>query len=247
MGALAHFFEGEGVATTQISLIRLHTEIIKPPRALWVPFEMGRPLGVPNDPEFQKRVLLAALKLLEADSGPVLEDFREDAPASERTVTVLSCPVNFARVEVDLTEAERLCSALKREMASLRTWYDTSVRERGRTTVGVSRLDLDYIAGFICSFLKGDVPENPRDDVSIAYTLKLAVDDLKAFYFEGITAQPGQESPSSEALLDWFWKETVAAEVLWAVRETCKKSDDGMLQIAGKALLVPISVVRQKK
>ena len=47
---LAHFFEEEGLPTTQISLIRLHTEITKPPRALWVSFELGRPLGVPGDP-----------------------------------------------------------------------------------------------------------------------------------------------------------------------------------------------------
>ena len=34
MGGLAHTLEDEGIATTQISLIRLHTEKIKPPRAL---------------------------------------------------------------------------------------------------------------------------------------------------------------------------------------------------------------------
>ena len=38
---------------------------------------MGRPLGIPRDPVFQKRVLLSALKLLEAEEGPVLEDFFE--------------------------------------------------------------------------------------------------------------------------------------------------------------------------
>ncbi len=75
MGGLAHYLEEEGVATTQISLIREHTEIIKPPRALWVPFELGRPLGLPDDPALQTRVLVAALKLLEAERGPVLEDF----------------------------------------------------------------------------------------------------------------------------------------------------------------------------
>jgi len=187
------------------------------------------------------------LKLLEAPSGPVLEDFPEDAPASRDQVTVLACPVNFPREQAGLTEAEQLCAALKREMVSLRPWYDLAVRKRGRTTVGVSRLDIDSTAGFICSFLEGTVPQNPRDDVSIAYTLKLAVDDLKAFYFEGITAQPGQESPSSESLSDWFWEETVAAKVLLAVREICKRSDDGLLQIAGRALIVPVKVVLARK
>ena len=75
MGGLAHYLEEEGIATTQISLIREHTERVRPPRALWVPFELGRPLGLPDDSELQTRVLMAALRLLEAGDGPVLEDF----------------------------------------------------------------------------------------------------------------------------------------------------------------------------
>ena len=48
MGGLAIYFEEEGLATTQISLIRIHTERTRPPRALWVPYELGRPIGVPK-------------------------------------------------------------------------------------------------------------------------------------------------------------------------------------------------------
>ena len=62
MSALGHYLEEEGIATTQISLIREHTEAMKPPRALWVPFVLGRPFGVPNDAAFQRRVVLAALR-----------------------------------------------------------------------------------------------------------------------------------------------------------------------------------------
>ena len=80
MGGLAHYIEDEGISTTQISLIREHTERIKPPRALWVSFDLGRPLGTPNDAPFQRSVLEHALKLFESPSGPVLEDFPHDAP-----------------------------------------------------------------------------------------------------------------------------------------------------------------------
>ncbi|PPR23423.1 MAG: hypothetical protein CFH39_00667 [Alphaproteobacteria bacterium MarineAlpha10_Bin2] len=66
MGGLAHYLEEEGLATTQISLIRLHSEKTRPPRALWVPFELGRPFGPPNDVPFQRRVLMATLELLQA-------------------------------------------------------------------------------------------------------------------------------------------------------------------------------------
>jgi hypothetical protein len=63
VSALGHYLEEEGIPTVTISLIRTQTENTKPPRALWVPFELGRPLGPPSDPAFQKGVILAALRL----------------------------------------------------------------------------------------------------------------------------------------------------------------------------------------
>lgn len=53
---------------------------MNPPRALWVSFDLGRPLGVPGDAAFQTRALTAVLNLLEAPAGPVLVDYPEDAP-----------------------------------------------------------------------------------------------------------------------------------------------------------------------
>ena len=83
MSALAHYLEEESIATVAISLIRPQTENTKPPRALWVPFELGRPFGPPSDPTFQKRVILAALRLLERVRGPVIiEDFPDDTTRS---------------------------------------------------------------------------------------------------------------------------------------------------------------------
>ena len=98
MGALAHFIETRGVATTQISLVREHTVAMTPPRALWVPFELGRPLGVPGDRAFQTRVLKAALALFEADSGPVLLDYAEEVPRradSDGVIEGWVCPVRL--------------------------------------------------------------------------------------------------------------------------------------------------------
>jgi len=227
--------------------VRLHTEIIKPPRALWVSFELGRPIGIPNDASFQRRVLLAALSLFDAKSGPVLEDFPEDAPVSDGVVTALSCPVNFAQEDVNFSKVDQLCSAFKKEMISMRPWYDLAVQKRGRTTYGVSQVELDDLDDFICSFLKGEVPENPRDDIALAYTLNLATDDLKAYYFEAITAQPGQESPSSESLSDWFYNDTLAGKVLDTLRDMCKKHEDGLMKLLGTVLIIPAIQVGKKK
>ena len=211
-----------------------------PPRALWVSFELGRPVGVPGDVAFQTRVLLATLKLLEADGGPLLQDFPEDAPPSDSPVSTLACPASFAGKEEDLNDLEKLASALREEIAGLRNWYELAVQKRGRTTFGVSGLEIDQIADFICAFLAGRTPDNPRDDIALGYTINLAVDDLKAYYYEAATAQPGQESPSSEVLNKWFWTETAVSKALYTLRETFNKSEDGLLKLVGNMLLVPV-------
>ena len=62
---------------------------------MWASFELGRPLGVPNDPAFQTRVLRAALELMDAESGPVLEDYPENVPPELAGVdfTGMTCPI----------------------------------------------------------------------------------------------------------------------------------------------------------
>jgi hypothetical protein len=237
--------EEAGVPTAGISLVRPHTETIRPPRALWVPFEMGRPLGTPDDAAFQRRVLLALLGLLEAPEGPVLEDFPEDAPEAAEEATVLACPVNFALEADESEEADPLLASLRREMTAMRPWYDMAVNKRQRTTVGVSGIGLDELAEFICAFVRGEEPPNPRDDVGLPYTLKMAVEDLKAYYIEGITAQPGQAGASSRKLNDWFWDDTVAGKVLLKLARVCAASSDEMMHAMGDHFLVPHDVIQR--
>jgi len=232
------------VPTTGISLIRPHTEVIKPPRALWVPFQLGHPLGTPNDPDFQRRVLLAVLGLFNAPSGPVLEDFPEEEPENDE-ITVLACPVNFAR-NIDDGETDKKKVAFQRELTAMRPWYDMAVSQRKRTTFGASGIELDKLADFIYAFLEGNEPENPRDDVPLPNTLKLAVEDLKSYYIEGITAQPGQEDASSRVLQDWFWDETVGGKVLLDLKKVCEASPDKMMSLIGSHFIVPGDVVRRQ-
>src|SRR4029077_12627119 len=81
VSALAHYLEEEGIASVAIALIRPQAENTRPPRALWVPFELGRPTGAPSDAVFQKRVILAAFGMLVEAGGPVrIVDFPDDDP-----------------------------------------------------------------------------------------------------------------------------------------------------------------------
>jgi len=52
--------------------------MVKPPRTLFVPYPFGYPLGKPNKPKFQHRIILAALQLLATkDTLPLLIDFQK--------------------------------------------------------------------------------------------------------------------------------------------------------------------------
>ncbi|RJX35911.1 MAG: hypothetical protein C4525_02600 [Desulfarculus sp.] len=245
MGGLSHYLERSGLPTTQISLIRLHTEKIRPPRALWVPFELGRPLGAPGDPALQRRVLLAALALLAAPAGPVLKDFPEEAPTAAAEPGVWACPISLPQAEEDLDQAGRLRQAFVREVAQMSTWYQEALQQRGRTTYGVSGLGPLAVADFLASLLEGRAPDNPRPGLSLPGLAKLASEDLKAFYLEAVTAQPGGETDSAR-LTDWFFGQTVAGRVLLRLRGVLAASDDPEARMVGKLLMVPVSQAARK-
>lgn len=219
--------------------MREHTVVIQPPRALWVPFELGRPLGAPNEPAFQSRVLHHALTLLEAPQGPLLVDFPDDAPAAADTPTDLVCPVNFAAPPSNLSDTEQLRQALQQEISQLRTWYDLGVSRRGRTTMGVSGLTPEMLGTFISAFLDGTEPENPRQDMPIATLFRFAVEDLKTYYGEALAAQPGQSVATSATLADWFWRDTTASRVLFAVHDVCQHSSIPGMQVVVSGALIP--------
>ncbi len=174
MGALAHYLESEGIPTTQISLIREHTETIQPPRALWVSFELGRPLGATENPAFQRRVLLAALGLLDAPQGPLLVDFPEEAPEEaggrNKDLEGWSCPVSFAPEIRHETGMERLRLSFKREVAELRPWYDLSLEKRDRTAV--VEFSPEQGSELLGDFAVGEKPVILQTDLSIATDIR---------------------------------------------------------------------------
>jgi hypothetical protein len=77
VGLVAAELERQGIATVAIQLLRFVAERVRPPRALFVPFRHGYPLGAPCDARLQHAVLEAVLRLLEdpALTPPALVDF----------------------------------------------------------------------------------------------------------------------------------------------------------------------------
>lgn len=242
MGALAHYLETAGVPTTQISLIREHTEAIRPPRALWVPFEFGRPLGAPDNPALQREVLRAALGLFECSEGPVIEDFPREAPGdgsdADRNPEGWACPVSFPSSPGAETDEWKLQAAARREVAELIPWYEIGRAKRERTAVVC--FDPSPAVELLCGFAFEGLSESPRREFSLPVALRLAAQDLKAFYFEAAAARPGSAAPGSAVFNDWFYRDTAAGRLFDAVKKRCLGEDDDALRWTGAMLLIPL-------
>jgi len=70
VGLIARALEEQGIATVCVVMNRDITENVKPPRALFVRFPYGAPLGPAGDGETQMAVVRAALDLLVSATQP---------------------------------------------------------------------------------------------------------------------------------------------------------------------------------
>ena len=105
----------------------------------------------------------------------------------------------------------------------------------------MSGLDPEAVGAFVGAFLGGDIPPSPRDDVPVLALFKLAMEDLKAYYFEAVAAQPGQRAATGTMLANWLWRETAAGKVFFALQELWRHSDDSSMRLFSQNLLVPTS------
>jgi hypothetical protein len=232
VSALAQMIESRGVPTVALGLVRPHMEATRPPRGLWLPFQLGRPMGEPGDAAFQRRVLLRALGLLERSDGPViLEAFEEEAPNRLDTPgwTPPALP-RFAALPAEGWEA-----ALAAEIAALRPLWQRAQARFGRTTVGISRLPPEAWPGYAAPFLDGRLPPMPPPHGSPALSLRYLADDLKALAMEA--AQAEGPAPSSRQLEVWLFGQTVAGRMLVALRAAAMASDDKGLRTVARFLV----------
>lgn len=72
VGLIQSIIERAGIPTVSISMLREVTERVEPPRALFVDFPFGYPLGAPDDATLQTQILRNALDLLSEDVPPAL-------------------------------------------------------------------------------------------------------------------------------------------------------------------------------
>ena len=235
MSALAHMLEERGFATTAIALSRDQVEKVKPPRALWTPFQLGRPMGEPEDPAFQRRVLMQTLKLLERTDGPViLEDFADDPPGWTNH-TGWQPPLPPAATASP--DHAALVRQFADELEAIHPVWQAAQARFGRTTVGLSAEDPTTWPAAAASLLESRIPAaSPYP--TLAKALRYQADDIKALYYEA--AQAKGEAPASRQIDTWFWRETIAGHLLITLRTMAMVSEDPELNTVGARFLVPV-------
>ncbi len=237
---MSHYIERAGVATTSISLIREQSEAVRPPRALWVPFALGRPLGSADDPAFQKGVLRAAFDLLATATEPTIEDYPVDAP-EEAGPGVWACPLNLP-----VAEPTSMTDRLVAEVARLAPWSAETRASRGRTLFGATgaRPDqVEVVARALGSVADGgDLATAPDVGIDWAFDMPVLVrhlaDDLRTFYHEAVAAQPGPGAPNHAALTEWIFSGTALGESLQAVADHLTALDTPLSRLT-RGFLIP--------
>jgi hypothetical protein len=83
VGLIQRAIELRGIPTVSVTVARDVSEMIKVPRALFVPWPMGHHFGVPFHRALQRKVVMEALQLLQA---------------AEASGTITTLPIKWAEV-----------------------------------------------------------------------------------------------------------------------------------------------------
>lgn len=252
MGVIQREIERAGIATVSLSLVKEFTRVVRPPRALWVPFPFGRPLGAPNNAAVQRRVMLAAFALLDRKTGPVLEDFvladdeqsldaanqtmgrgcgpkgcsLDDMLAVGNAAAPTDQPPVIERYDGDLAKVSTEIS----ELAPAHRQYRQN--HQGRTQVGNSGVTPESVASAaarVHAFVSGEALSVPADSgraMSEGLFVRLSIDDLKAYYMESKSELSGANALDAADVNDWFWLKTRAGRLVIAARDRIVETTD---------------------
>ncbi|MGH1492563.1 MAG: hypothetical protein ACRBK7_24765 [Acidimicrobiales bacterium] len=207
--------EAAGLVTITLGSIRDQLYNTAPPRGLWCDFPLGRPLGKPNDPEFQHRVLAQAFDLVESADAQTVEDFPE--AISDEAAEVLSCtmPPRFdASLHPALDEARGIRSAYDRA-------GDAGQRIGAGRAVGP-----DDVPAALEAFIR--IAEGtPWKEAGVPGIPARVAQDIRGYY-EVAALELAEHSPSAWAGTRWFLQQTEAGKVINAARDRMR--DDGVKQ-----------------
>lgn len=209
---LAHIFEAAGIATVVLSSVREVAAKVSPPRALHCEFPLGRPLGIPNDVEFQLDVLSRAFALLSEETGPVLVDHPVVIEADEQPVSCAIPPRFDASLPPSVDEAR-----------GLRKAYNRAFERRGFTSVGrgITAEEVPAALAVFHEIANGQdwtTAEIPGGNlISVCH-------DIRTYYEEAALELLDGPAPGGRAMENWFFETTEAGATLLNARTAMREA-----------------------
>lgn len=207
--------------------MREHTEKVKPPRAVYVPFPLGLPVGHPGNVREQQAVLDLALSTLDAPTGPVLLEYRDEQAAQEP-----GSPLQASEVEVsaDAREAD-----LATEVTLMRRYWEQHLKATGRSGVGLTGIPpqrFRAVVRFLEAFVEdetADTPERP-EQLPVLVFIRNSIDDLRVMYAEArMQTHPEESSVDRQR---WILGHTALGVFMRRLREAMEASDDPKIRAA---------------
>ena len=189
------------MATVTIGSIREQLYNSAPPRGLFCDFPLGRPIGVPNDADFQTRVLQTAFSLLER-SEPTVEDY--DVVIEDDANEVLVCPMP-ARHDPDAHPAIA-------EAKGLRAAYDRAVSRYGNRAGAARLLAADAIPDALEAFIRV-ADGTPWKEAGIPGIPARVAQDIRGYYEMAAMALV-EHTPAAWAGYRWYRDQTEAGKVI---------------------------------
>jgi hypothetical protein len=212
--AIAHILEQHGIATVGISLVRGQAVAGRPPRMLHCEFPLGRPLGKPDDPDFQHRVLAAAFELLPRTDVPVLDDFPETiVDDADHPLACALPPFHDPDLPPAVDEAMGLAAAHRR-------YRDAHHGHTGVGMIGGPERVPDFVQMFVRIADGGDWEAEGLSDLDLG----AAALDVRAYYEEAALAL-ADHVPAARQTESWFYQVTEAGKLFRRARAALKIAD----------------------
>jgi hypothetical protein len=218
VGVLARVLEAAGIATVGLSLVRRQAERVAAPRFLHCEFPLGRPLGRPDDPDFQTDVIRRAFALLARTDVPVLEDHPDTIVDEADDAASCTLPPRLdPGLHPAVDEAQALRPAYHRQLE----------RAGGRTALGrVAGPDgIGPLVGKMVALAGGSSLAEVDLD---ADSVRAAAQDIRAFYEEASLALAGHV-PAARRAETWFYGATETGRVIRAAATALREAGEDRL------------------
>ncbi len=200
------------MATVALGSIRQHMVDSAPPRGLACNFPLGRPLGKPNDPAFQHRVLVHAFAMLKRN-GPGVEDFAESV--TDQETEVLACPLP-PRHDPDAHPALD-------EARGLRAAYERAIAQYGNRVGAGRAISADDVPAALEAFIRISQGTSWKEAGIPGVPARVA-QDIRGYY-ETAALAIADHTPAAWAGLRWFRDSTQAGKVIRAAQQAMKDAD----------------------